>query len=298
MKTLLALLVLSLPIGVSAQSLDAVSQDPAEIDSEYPPALAETSFESEGARLNAIVYVANGPGPHPTVMLLHGFPGNEKNLDIAQVLRRAGMNVVFFHYRGSWGSGGEYSPTHAAMDVQNVLDTVQSVEWAGEHRTDPSRIAILGHSMGAFYATMVGSGRDEIECVATLDAWNAGAFGASISESPEGQARLTGALQEAFGDGAPLEGSAAQFTEEVVGNAHEFDFVNMVPQLVNKKLLVIAATNGGLAADNQAYAKSLQEAGAVSFEYHLLEDDHSFSAHRVKLSELVLDWFNNTCWSE
>ena len=44
---------------------------------------------------------ANGQGPHPTIVLLHGFPGNEKNLDLAQSLRRAGYNVLFFHYRGA-----------------------------------------------------------------------------------------------------------------------------------------------------------------------------------------------------
>ena len=50
------------------------------LDPAYPPALKEVHFESHGDRLNGIVYVANGPGPHPTVILLHGFPGNEKNL--------------------------------------------------------------------------------------------------------------------------------------------------------------------------------------------------------------------------
>lgn len=55
----------------------------------------EINFESHGNRLNGIVYLANGAGPHPTVVLLHGFPGNEKNLDLAQALRRDGFNVLF-----------------------------------------------------------------------------------------------------------------------------------------------------------------------------------------------------------
>ena len=47
-----------------------------------------------------------GAGRRPTVVLLHGLPGNEKNLDLAQAIRRAGWNVVTFNYRGSWGSPG------------------------------------------------------------------------------------------------------------------------------------------------------------------------------------------------
>jgi pimeloyl-ACP methyl ester carboxylesterase len=58
---------------------------------------------SHGALLNAFVYVAAGAGPHPAVVLLHGFPGNERNLDLAQDMRRAGWDVLYFDYRGSWG---------------------------------------------------------------------------------------------------------------------------------------------------------------------------------------------------
>jgi uncharacterized protein len=38
---------------------------------------------SHGALMNALVYVAAGAGPHPAVILLHGFPGYERNLDPA-----------------------------------------------------------------------------------------------------------------------------------------------------------------------------------------------------------------------
>lgn len=63
--------------------------------------------------MSGLIYIASGAGPHPTVILLHGYPGNEKNLDLAQSLRREGWNVLFFHYRGAWGSEGEFSLTGA-----------------------------------------------------------------------------------------------------------------------------------------------------------------------------------------
>ena len=89
---------------------DPVTDDPGPIDESSPPALLELTIDSHGSNLGGIMYKANGPGPHPTVILLHGFPGNEKNLDVAQSLRRAGFNVIFYHYRGAWGSEGKYGP--------------------------------------------------------------------------------------------------------------------------------------------------------------------------------------------
>ena len=73
----------------SAPSSAAIDQDPAP-DKTNPAAIETFQIPSHGALLNALVYVASGAGPHFVVLLLHGFPGNEKNLDLAQSLRRAG----------------------------------------------------------------------------------------------------------------------------------------------------------------------------------------------------------------
>jgi predicted alpha/beta-fold hydrolase len=80
----------------------AITTDPA-VDKANPAAMQTFEIPSHGALLNAFAYVAAGAGPHPTVILLHGFTGNEPNLDLAQSIRRAGWNVIYFDYRGSWG---------------------------------------------------------------------------------------------------------------------------------------------------------------------------------------------------
>ena len=41
-------------------------------------------------RSRSVLYPAGGEGPHPTVLLCHGIPGCERNLDLAQAVRRAG----------------------------------------------------------------------------------------------------------------------------------------------------------------------------------------------------------------
>ena len=74
---------------------------------------------SGDAAMNAIVYTPGGTGPHPALVLFHGFPGNEQNLDLAQAARRAGFVVLTLHYRGSWGSPGTFSFANAAADGAN-----------------------------------------------------------------------------------------------------------------------------------------------------------------------------------
>ena len=71
-------------------------------------------------RLLSTLYTAGGDGPHPTVLLLHGIPGCERNFDLAQALRRAGFHVMTFHYSGSGGSDAAYSLKN---DVFMLWDT-------------------------------------------------------------------------------------------------------------------------------------------------------------------------------
>ena len=101
--------------GLRAQA--SLTADPPQ-DKADPATMATFQIPSHGALLNALMYVAAGAGPHGTVVLLHGFPGNEKNLDLAQAFRRDGLNVLYFDYRGSWGSPGDFSFTHCMEDTQ------------------------------------------------------------------------------------------------------------------------------------------------------------------------------------
>src|SRR5690606_10006545 len=130
------------------------TDDPAVVDSAFPPAMSELSFQSGGSKLNGLMYMANGAGPHPTVVLLHGYAGNERNLDLAQAMRRAGMNVLYFNYRGTWGSGGEFSLTNAVHDAATAVSLARSAEWAEKYRSDPGRVALVGHSLGGFFGTI------------------------------------------------------------------------------------------------------------------------------------------------
>jgi pimeloyl-ACP methyl ester carboxylesterase len=89
--------------------------------------------------INALAYVAAGIGPHPTLVLCHGWPGNEKNLDLAQAVRRAGWNVVTFNYRGSWGSPGNFHFAQNPEDAKAVLAYLRDPANAAKLGVDPKR---------------------------------------------------------------------------------------------------------------------------------------------------------------
>ena len=83
--------------------------------------MAVLHIPTGGVRINGVAYLAAGAGAHPTLVLFHGLPGNEQNLDLAQAVRRAGWHVVTLHYRGSWGSPGSFRFAHTLEDARAVL---------------------------------------------------------------------------------------------------------------------------------------------------------------------------------
>ena len=67
-------------IAVAGQPIPpSVISDP-EPDLSHPPSSAEVLIPSHGMGMNALFYLAGGAGLHPTMVLLHGFPGNTRPL--------------------------------------------------------------------------------------------------------------------------------------------------------------------------------------------------------------------------
>ena len=72
----------------------------------------------------------------------------EKNLDLAQAVRRAGWNVVTFNYRGTWGSPGTFSFEGNLADAKAVLAFVRDPAHATALQIDTKKLVLAGHLHG------------------------------------------------------------------------------------------------------------------------------------------------------
>jgi len=272
---------------------DPVTMDPPR-DPIAPARLDEAVFTSAGSRMFGIVYVAAGPGPHPTAVVLHGFPGDERNLDLAQSIRRAGWNAVFFHYRGAWGSEGRFGFGHALDDVAAVLGELREPAFAEAHRIDPGRLAVVGHSMGGFMALVTGAEQASVRCVASLAGANVGRMG-SPEATAEEQRQAVAGLDAIKG---PIRTPAVELAAEIGGGGARFDTTTHAAALALKPLLLVAASEDRWTPTDVHHAPlvaALHEAGATSLVDETLATDHAFSDHRIALARLVTTWLENEC---
>lgn len=256
-------------------------------------AAAMDSFQipSHGSPMNAFVYIAAGAGPHPVVVLLHGFPGNEKNLDLAQDIRRAGWDVLYFNYRGSWGTPGDFSFGHSIEDVASALTYLRQPENAKRLRLDPKHIVLIGHSMGGFMAVQGAAADPTIEAVGLISAADmVGRIppGLPKSEQPKVLPRIAKSL--AAEGMAPLAGCTPEsLAQETLDHANDWRFPTKAAALKSRSVLIVTSDDG-LAPSNEAFAALLKKDGDTHVKTQHYATDHSYSDKRIELSKTVLAW--------
>lgn len=285
--TALSGLLLSMGVAAVAQNA-AVVADPAP-DKANPAAMETFQLPSHGALLNALMYVAAGAGPHRTVVLLHGFPGNERNLDLAQSMRRAGWNVLFFDYRGSWGSPGDFSFTHCLEDTAAAIAWVRDAANAKKVRGDGKTVVLVGHSMGGFMALEVGARDPSVTAVVTISAADMGMERLQGIPAEQRAGALQGVARALAAEGmAPLAGTTPEaLAEEVLSHATEWRFRGLAAGLATRPLLVITSDDG-LRAVNDALVEAVRQAGSHAVSATHFATDHAYSDRRIALQEAVV----------
>lgn len=253
-----------------------------------PPAHATDPAKMEvlhiptgGVEINGVAYLAAGPGPHPTIIICHGWPGNEKNLDLAQALRRAGWNAVTFNYRGSWGSPGAFRIAQVPEDAAAVSLWLRRPEVAARLRVDPTRLVLAGHSMGGWAAAMAGARDPGIRGVVLISAADMGLIGRQPRDEVVAQARedfetLAGTSPEAMAD-------------ELIANSSGFSLLGAAQGLASKPVLVLSS-NDGLRPQTDALVSAIRERGGKQVTSAHVETDHGWSDRRIELSVRIAAW--------
>lgn len=109
----------------------------------------DTYFLSQGARCVSWFWEPEGRGPHPAVLLCHGFGAiKEARLDAyGDRFAQAGFAVLAFDYRHFGGSEGE--PRHLGSVKRQLQDIAAALAYLrAQPCVDPERIALWGTSFG------------------------------------------------------------------------------------------------------------------------------------------------------
>ena len=266
--------------SLSAQVPRAIGVDPPR-DSAHPARMEVLHIPSGGVNINGVEYVASGAGAHPTFIFFHGFPGNEKNLDLAQAVRRAGWNAITVNYRGSWGSPGVFRFGGNLEDAEAVLAFVRDTGNTRRLNIDPRRVVIAGHSMGGWVTVLTAAHHPELLgailiCAADMGSNSSVPRADVVKMTADNMESLAGVTAESMADELLRAPASWRFESATAGLAH-------LP-------LLVLTSDDGLGPHADSLVMRLRALGNSRIATLHEPTDHSWSDRRIALESAVLTW--------
>ena len=289
-----AFLMLLATLFFSALSTTAAGKDAVTPDPMFPPSMEELAITSDAGRMAAMMYLANGIGPHPTLLLAHGLPGNEKNLDIAQAARRAGFNALFFHYRGAWGSEGGFRLSNMPEDIATVVMFLR--DNATRYRVDARRIALLGHSMGGYAVLAAGAADTGLQCIGALSPANLGLIAEGLRSNQDWANAFLRYSDTLF---MLRDYDGAAMRQDLLSQpATKLDTRGFAPKYTGGSVLLIGAESDTVLPPQTMFEPTVaafRRNRTIKLTARSIPGDHSFSYSRLQLTQHVLNWLDSDC---
>jgi uncharacterized protein len=274
-------------------------KDPNPSDNNVLPDLIPVTINSNNAKMFGVMFTAAGEGPHPTMLLLHGFPGNERNFDLAHAFRRAGWNVLIFHYRGTWGSHGNFSFSNALDDIKAALEFLKSEVVGRKYRIDNKNIVLAGNSVGGFATLLTAASGADVKGVVSISSYDLGVMGDIIQKDEKTKKTLRKMFEECV---EPTQGATVEgLIDEITVNSEKWNLINNASKLAKHNILIIAGSRDEVSLPEMHYCPLIDALllnNAEKLEYHLLNSDHGFQDKRILLTEIIGKWLDKVCSEE
>ena len=250
-------------------------------DNSSPAGFIELAIPSGKSVMQGFIYKANGAQKHPTLLLLHGFPGNERNLDLAQAVRAHGWNVIYFNYRGSWGSQGQFSFRNCVKDVVNLVGFCK--KYQDSLQIDTSNIVLFGHSMGGWVCLKALQELPSVKKGFALSTWNIyGEFKNIKSEQ-----QIIKKVKEEGGEIFVLNTPTKAIYESVVNEPNYFNLAQEANALYDKQIIMLDEH-----PNNKEMADAIKSSNKLYFDYEVWHTDHPFTNKRISLINKILEFLD------
>ena len=158
--------------------------------------------DGSAVTLDASVFTPTSAGPHPAVLLAHGFGGSKADLaDRARDFAGRGYVVLTYSARGFGASGGRIhldDPDYEIADARALVDLLAARPDVRLDGPGDPRVGVAGGSYGGALALMLGATDKRVDAVAASITWN------DLAEAFFPQQATTGAAPTSPADLEPI----------------------------------------------------------------------------------------------
>ena len=262
---------------------------------EKPTEPIPITFNSEGSKIKGIFYPANINKPAPTVILLHGSPGGDKDvLGLGTKMMQEGINALAFNYRGTWGSEGLNSPKNSIQDVSSAVSFILSPDIINKYSIDTTNLFIAGYSYGGNIALMGSLNNHSLKKVISIGGADLSVIARMIKNDENFRKYFESTIDERRSNSEMVRCQAGKaMSEELIATMDHYDIVKHAKKLANKDILLIGGwqdIQSTLEGHILPLYRALQDNEAQNIEIVVFNDDHSFKSVREDLALKIISW--------
>lgn len=251
-------------------------------------------LKNNGIRLDARFFPANLTQKAPSVILLHGFPGNQSSpLGLAESLNKAGFNILVFNYQGSFSSEGTFSFDNCIDNAGAAADFLFDPGNQAKYNIDTSRVVVCGYSFGGTIAIESGMYNKRIKYIISIanDDHSVSIKKAAVDSAfRENYRQFVG---RSFGQSGPFRGDLKALLDYNIRNVDRYDLVKNAERLKSKRVLFIVGWHDNtslMEVNTLPLYRTLLQFNKENTSIKGFESDHRFGNVTDELSGSIIDW--------
>jgi esterase/lipase len=256
-------------------------------------------LKSNGVKLDAKLYLTDKTNKAPSVILLHGFPGNQSSpLGLAERLNSAGFNILVFNYQGSYLSEGIFSFDNCIDNVNAAFTFLRNPGNLAKFKIDTSKIVVCGYSFGGTIAIESAMYNDKIKNIISIANDDHSVSIKKAATDLEFRENYRLFVGKSFEPAGPFRGDLKAQMEFNIRNVDRYDLVKNAESLKTKKILFIVGwqdKTSFLEVNTLPLYRKLQQLNAENISIKGFESDHRFNNVIDDITNAMTDWIiNNT----
>ncbi len=258
-------------------------------------------LRNNGNKLDAKFYQVENVISPPTLILLHGFPGNSNSpYGLAERLIKNGINVLVFNYEGSFDSEGTFSWENCMNDIGVAISFLKQKNNIQRFSIDTSKIVVCGCSLGAALALSAAVQNPEIrKIIAVVGGNDLSIYLQKMKKDPAFRTALEKRIAASVIPNGPIKGDSAyihNYFGQIMSNYEYFDLIENDAKLKNKDILFITAwldTTVPMEEFIIPVYRNLKKINPELVSIKAFETDHYFTDKRDDLANSITEWIKS-----
>ena len=254
----------------------------------------DITFKSQSHALKGKFFQGKPNGRGVTLLLLHGFPGNQQDvLGLGQKLSITGINVFTFNYSGTHKSEGVFSMVNTLTDIQAAYDYLHHSDIVPRFHIDTNRIVLGGYSYGGGMALTYAAQHPEIQRVVSIAGTDHGEFAREYMRNSQMAHTMDSVFDKLKTPDGPINFEGSILLKKLAANPAPVDLRLSANDLATRDILLVGGWDDTQITIDQfllPFYRALKKAGAPKIRFVAYHTDHSFRNVREELAGQLIYW--------